>query len=323
MRIWLLLCCFLSSLSLAAAAEPDRIRIGLLKFGTVAWEVDTLKHHGLDRAHGLSVEVRELASNEAAKIALQAGAVDLIVTDWVWVARQRAEGKPYTFVPYSRAVGGIVVPKDSPIAGLADLKGARLGVAGGALDKSWLIFRALAQKELGWDPARAVEPVFAAPPLLSAELERGRIEAVLTYWHYGARLQSGGARPLIGVAEMIERLGISAEVPMLGYAMREDWARRNPQVLGGFIAASRAAKTLLAGDPGEWTRLQPQLGTSDPAIIEKLQEGYRAGIPERWGAAEREAAASLYAVLAEIGGEVLVGPATELPAGTFWPGVQY
>jgi NitT/TauT family transport system substrate-binding protein len=57
--------------------EPQVVRIGLLKFGTVSWETDTLRHHSLDNRHGIAVTPVEFASNEAAKVALQAGALDL------------------------------------------------------------------------------------------------------------------------------------------------------------------------------------------------------------------------------------------------------
>ena len=44
---------------------------------------------------------------------LQGGAVDLIVTDWFWVSRQRSEGRLFSFVPHSMAAGGLIAPKDS------------------------------------------------------------------------------------------------------------------------------------------------------------------------------------------------------------------
>jgi NitT/TauT family transport system substrate-binding protein len=323
MRLPLLILLAFWSLSHPARAEPSQVRLGLLKFGTVAWEIETIRHHGFDRKNNLTLEIRELASNEAAKIALQTGAVDLIVTDWVWVARQRFEGKPYTFIPYSRAVGAVLVPAGSAIRAIADLKGSRLGIAGGSLDKSWLLLRALVQTELGWDPESAADPAFAAPPLLSAEFDRGRLDAILTYWHYAARLEASGARPLISVAQMIERLGIQEELPMLGYAMREEWAAENPEAVAGFVRASRAAKDLLAQSEDEWHRLAPQIGAEDPKILAELRDGYRDGIPMRWGDPERAAAARLFALLAGIGGRDLVGSAVELPPGTFWPAVRF
>ena len=44
-----------------AASAPgfaaDTIRIGLLRFGTVNWEIDTLISHSLDEKHGVKIEV--------------------------------------------------------------------------------------------------------------------------------------------------------------------------------------------------------------------------------------------------------------------------
>lgn len=307
----------------AFAQNSRTVRIGLLRFGTVAWEIDTLRHQGLDRKHGIAVVPVEFASNEAAKVALQAGAVDMIVTDWPWVARQRGEGASFSLIPYSKAVGTLMVPRDSTIKSLADLKGRRLGVAGGALDKSWLLLRAYAHEELGIDLTEVAEPVFGAPPLLNEELARGRIDAVLTYWHYAARLEAEGARPFLTVSDMIHRLGVGSDVPMLGYAFRDDWARHEEAALKGFVAASRETKMLLAASREAWARLAPQIGSDDPTILASLQAGFRAGIPERWGEAERKACADLHAILADIGGETLVGKAEILDPRTFWPGLSY
>ncbi|MGF9757947.1 ABC transporter substrate-binding protein [Microvirga sp. 0TCS3.31] len=319
--IWFILA--LSVLNSAKAQGQDSIKVGLLRFGTVAWEINTIRHHGLDRRHGIAVVPVEFASNEAAKVALQAGAVDMIVTDWPWVARQRGEGAAFSFMPYSKAVGALMILRASAIRSLADLKGKRIGVAGGPLDKSWLLLRAHTQKELGVDLAEVAEPVFGAPPLLNEELARGRIDAVLTYWHYAARLEADGARSLLTVADMIRRLGIDGEVPMLGYAFREEWAKDKSAVLQGFMAASREAKALLSGSKDEWIRLAPQIGSDDPAVLGAIQAGFRAGIPDRWSAPERQAAGNLYAILVEIGGDKLVGRAKILDAKTFWPSVAY
>ena len=126
--------------ALVVAATPARVRVGVLKFGTVSWELDVMQTHGLAAREGIDLQVVTLASTNATTVALQGGAVDLIVTDWTWVSRQRAEGRPFTFVPYSLTVGGLIVRPDSGIPELGDLRGKRLGVAGGPVDKSWLFF---------------------------------------------------------------------------------------------------------------------------------------------------------------------------------------
>jgi hypothetical protein len=38
----------LTVLASARAQEERSIRVGLLRFGTVAWEIDTIRHHGGD-----------------------------------------------------------------------------------------------------------------------------------------------------------------------------------------------------------------------------------------------------------------------------------
>ena len=68
---------------------------------------------------------------------------------------------------------------------------------------------------------------------------------------------------------------------------------------------------------GKAETIAPLTGAASPAELAALMAWYRAGkLPA--GSAPAEAAARLYAVLAEIGGPALVGPAASLPAGTFW-----
>jgi len=54
----------------ASSAEPFPVRLGLVKFGTVAWKADTIRHHRLDETNGTRLSVMEFATNEAAKVAL-------------------------------------------------------------------------------------------------------------------------------------------------------------------------------------------------------------------------------------------------------------
>ena len=53
-----------------------------------------------------------------------------------------------------------------PIRTIPDLKDKKIGVAGGPLDKSWLLIQALARRDHGLDLAASNEIVFGAPPLL-------------------------------------------------------------------------------------------------------------------------------------------------------------
>ena len=114
----------LATLALPALAQDAKlpaIRIGTLENGTVNWEIQTIRNAGLDRKNGFELVPMVLAGNPATQIAMQGGEVDTIVSDWLWVAQQRAKGTDFTFLPYSTAVGGVMVPGDSPAKTLADL----------------------------------------------------------------------------------------------------------------------------------------------------------------------------------------------------------
>jgi NitT/TauT family transport system substrate-binding protein len=305
------------------AADKPVIRVGVLKFGTVNWELDVIRHHRLDAAEGVEVEIVELAGNPATQVALQGGAVDMIVTDWLWVSRQRTQGADYTFIPYSTAVGKVMVPVGSPIASLGDLKGRKLGIAGSPLDKGWLMLRALMLQDYGFDPDTATERMFGAPPLLNEQIRSGSLDAVLNYWHFAARLQAAGLRPLIGIDEVTRKLGITTDVPIIGYVFSEQWAARQPKAVEGFARASIAAKKIMQDSDAEWQRLRPLTQAEGDATLLALRDGYRDGIPTAWGDAERADAAKVFAILAKIGGSELIGNADRLAPGTFWNGLKF
>lgn len=320
---WASCLCLLGAFPAFASAHAEgTVRIGVLKFGTVNWEVETIKANGLDKANGLTLEVVELAGNDATKIALQSGAVDIIVSDWLFVARQRAGGLPLTFVPYSTSVGAIMVPPDSPIRTLPDLKGRKIGVSGGPLDKSWLMLRGYAKDRYGLDLAAETEQVFGAPPLLSEKLQQGELDATLNYWNYNAALEAKGYRQIASAREAAKSLGASGDISAIGYVFDEAWATANPGLAMGFVKASRAAKSLLATSDEAWAHLRPMMNAADDAVFETLIARYREGIPNRPIAEEERDTAKIYAFLAEIGGEKLVGSAATMPDGTFWPALK-
>jgi NitT/TauT family transport system substrate-binding protein len=301
----------------AAAQDLPRLTLATQAAGTVNWEIRTILDHGLDRANGFALEVMEVAGSPAAQVAFLGGEADVIVSDWIWVARQRAEGQDLTLIPYSKAVGGAMVPADSPAETLADLRGMQIGVAGGPVDKSWIVLRALALEE-GFDLAAETTQVFGAPPIVMKAALDGEVGAVVNFWHLMAKQEAAGMRHLISVAQAAEALGLDPDVPLLGYVLRGETLRETPELARGLAAASRAAKDLLVADDAEWERLRPIMGAESEAEFVALREGWRAGVPEP-GPVDEAEVARLLALMAELGGAELVGAATELPEGVFAP----
>jgi NitT/TauT family transport system substrate-binding protein len=307
--------------ALALAAMPttaaDTIRIATQKTGTLAWELAVIRAQGLDRQAGLDIVTTELATPEAGKIALRGGSADVIVSDLLWVSRERALGGKLVFYPYSSALGSVMASTASQIRTLADLKGRSLAVAGGPLDKSWLLLQA-ALKQEGVELKQQATIAYGAPALLAAKTLRGEFDATLNYWNFCAELEAKGLRRVAGIEDILPKLGARGPSAMLGYVFDERWASQNRDAVERFIATARKAKDALATSDEAWQRVAPLAGVADAGALKILRDHYRAGIPRRPLAEEEADARVLYAVLARVGGAELVGPAPELAPGTFF-----
>ena len=144
--------------------KKDSVKVGVLKWGTANWELKTLVDKKLDSKNKYKLEVVGLGSKNASSTALQGGEVDVILSDYIWVNRQRAEGADFTFVPHSLTVGGLIVDPDSGINNVSDLKGKKIGIAGGPVDKSWVILQAYAQEKFGMNLKDEVETTSSEMP---------------------------------------------------------------------------------------------------------------------------------------------------------------
>ena len=302
-----------------APATLPKLRVGTLKFGTLNWLLETIRAEKFDAREGFALESVDFAGGQATTVALQAGDIDLIVSDWLWAMRRLNDGEPMRFAPFSTALGALMVAADGPVKDLAGLRGRRIGVAGGALDKSWLLLRAYSKATIGVDLAEAAEPVYGAPPLVSEQLALGRVDAVLTFWPYAARLDARGFHRLMEVDEMITGLGIDPVPPLVGFVWRNAVMAEKGGAIAAFLRAAAAANRVLATDNAAWERIRPLMQAADDAQFARLRDYYRAGIPGAFGEAERGSCARLYEVLAQIGGPELVGPNPGFDRALFGP----
>ncbi len=313
----------LQGLSLAVAAPPEwvlaapsrGISVGVLPFGTVLWEIETIRRAALDTENGLTFRPVQLATNDAARIAFQAGQVDTIVTDLLLAARLRNEGRKVKFIPFSATEGGVMIPEGSPMRDATDLIGKRIGVAGGPLDKSWLLLKADVQNRTGVDLSTASAPAYGAPPLLMNKLETRELDAALLFWNFCARLEAKGFRRLVSAGDIARSFGVEGEIALLGYVFDE---ATDPTILNSFAKASAGAKQILANRDEAWTSIRPLMSAEDEATFQKLKQYFLEGIPRRSVSDEKIDAERLFGVLARIGGEKLVGPVQSFPEELYW-----
>jgi NitT/TauT family transport system substrate-binding protein len=301
-----------------AGAVPE-VRLGILQFGTVQWVGEIIRLHALDAAHGFSLSTVTLANTEAGRVALMARAADIVVSDWMFVAGQRAAGTKLCFAPFSSSTGGLMVAGSSPVRSLGDLAHRKLGVAGGAADKSWLVVRASAKVASGIDLAQEADVVYGAPPLLNAKLMQGELDAVLTYWNFAARLEAADFRQVVSVEECAQHLGLPAGMCLVGFVFREDWAKQNTDAINGFLAAAAAADDLLAGSEQAWQPIRPLMNAADDRLFRRFRQRFVEGVAHPSAEAQERAAAQLFQVLQRTGGAQATDGLQQLPTGIFWP----
>lgn len=314
----ILLSCALLFSSASFAAEKMKLKLAVLAFGTVNWELNTLKNQNLLADADFELEIHPVANTQAGKIALQSGAVDMIVSDWIWVSRQRSSGSDFTFYPYSTTAGALIVAENSAINSLQDLAGKKLGIAGGELDKNWLLLQALVKQQQQLELNNSVEKVYGAPPLLNQQLLHNRVDAVINYWHFAARLEAKGYKQLINGKEILQQLGIQEQVPTLGYVFNRQWAEQNKQTVSHFLKTTQLAKNLLCQSNEAWQANIQLTKAKDTVTQNTLRERYCAGRISQWGNNEQLAAAKIYSLLRKFSNNKLTGNIKTIQPGTFW-----
>jgi NitT/TauT family transport system substrate-binding protein len=163
-----------------------------------------------------------------------------------------------------------------------------------------------------------VTKVFAAPPLLNQQLAQGKLDAVLNYWNFAAKLEGEGYRRLLDGEEILRGLGVDADVPGLGYVFHESWAVSNRAALADFLETSAKAKASICGSDAVWRKVVPLTHETDEKVLGALRRHYCSGRVENWGEPGKRAAAEIYALLHRFGGGQVTGKSGRLPEGVFW-----
>jgi NitT/TauT family transport system substrate-binding protein len=181
-----------------------------------------------------------------------------------------------------------------------------------------MIVRAAGKRENGIDLADTADLAYAAPPLLSANLAQGGLDAVLTYWNFVAALEVEGFRPLVAVSACAVELGLPPHPPLIGYVFKEAWAQKNPRLIDSFLAASAAAEDLLVRSDAAWDAIRPLMHAEDDRLFAHLKGGFRAGVVHSSPSVEVAAADRLFSILYAAGGKSATAGLSRLPSGVFW-----
>ena len=308
-------------LTTGASAQDLVLSLGIQESGTAQWEVETIKALGLDKKHGLDLQLRPVADSKAGQIALQSGAVDVILSDFVWVSIQRNQGNMVTLVSHSLAVGGVMVDPASGIDSVDDLKGKTIAIGGGPVDKSWIVLQAYYASKTGGRLVDEVKAEYGAPPLVNELLAKGEADASLNFWQWNARAKAAGKVELLSVKQMLADMGVADQAPLLGWAFMDTTAEAKTDALKAFLDASFEAKQVLLTDDAHWETLKGVMNAADDeSLFKQLRDDYRAGIVTAYDPNNIGAAQASFELMAKYGGAELVGDVPTLAEGTFWKG---
>ena len=294
----------------SVAQELPRVNAAMEAVGTFSWIVHAMDTFGIDTAHGIDVVGTTYASKQATELALRAGDADVTVDDFLGPVILRGNGVEVTAIyPFAKAIGGLVVPMDSTVTGVADLRGATIA-AGSLRDKSLLILRALTISEYGFDPQVDGEVVAAAPPLMQQLITTGEVDAGLPLWHFVARIEAaGGGREVMPVTAMLEALGLPSDLPNLVIMARDDFDDAlKTAFIAAFIETVDTMKALPSDDPFWQSILDLELYTMpDPSQFPTVIERWKFGTPDAWTDVQIDGLVAMVDRLLELAGPEVVG----------------
>lgn len=141
---------------------------------------------------------------------------------------------------------GVVVPQDSKIQSLADLKGKQISVPFASTAHGMLL-RAL--KAQGLDPERDLTIITQAPEVAGPALQAGKIDAHADFVPFAELF------PYRGFARKIFD-GSQADAPTFhGSLVSAEYARKYPEIVIAFLRAAIEADRLFAAQPEKYSEL--------------------------------------------------------------------
>ncbi len=254
----------------AQTALPKELRIGYQKYGTLI----ILKARGsLEKRlaeKGVAVKWAEFPFGPPLLEAINVGSIDVGTVGESPPIFAQAAGADLVYVgnePPAPAAEALLVPKDSPVKRVAELRGKRVAVAKGS-NANYLLLKVL---EKGGLKLSDVEPVYLPPADARAAFESGRLDAWATWDPFlaaaekqlGARILADGGGVVANHQFYLAARGYAEKYPDIVHILLEEidrvdqWGRSNPKEVARFLA--------------------PQIGIEE-SILEKAAERLSYGV---------------------------------------------
>ena len=241
----------LALLSLAACGSPSEAAAGGESGGKSAIKVVVAPIHfetayvaeeqGYFKEVGLNVEIVPGADPSANLAQTVSGQADITTASWGVMTSATAKGMPVRVVSGNGVVdpkadnSGIVIPKNSPIKTVADLKGKNVAVNG--VNTGGDIPMLQAARAAGIEP-KSITEVAVPYAGMQAALEQGTVDAAFVADSYYHQLVDAGFKSIASPVREFQ-----GNMPVTVWAATEPWLKSNPGTAKKFNEAmEKAAK---------------------------------------------------------------------------------
>lgn len=271
----------LATLFLSAAIPAlalDRVRVGhIVDIDSIPLLV--MVQQGIDKKHGLEVELKGFPGSSPAHTALRGGALDSIANMGTNAAALlNAEGGDVKIVRgYSLATLKVAVKKDSPLKTLADLRGQKIAVT--SLAGSSYIMTAMVLKARGIDPKRDLEVATVPSASLVAALDKGQVAAATVWEPFATKaVKDGAIRILVDLGQEYRTLYGGEEFVQGGTGVAGPFLAQKRDVVARYVKALDESIAFTLAQPDEANRMAAEELKMSPSELAEI----RANWPNGW-----------------------------------------
>ncbi len=291
----------------AADGEDKIVRIGFQKYGTLI----LLKTKGLLeerlKPQGYTVEWTEFPAGPQLLEALNIGSIDFGTTGEAPPIFAQAAGAPLVYVGYeppAPEAEAIIVPEDSPLKTVADLKGKKVALNKGS-NVHYLLVKALEKAGLSYSD---IEVSFLPPADARAAFEKGAVDAWVIWEPFLAAAEAAtGARQLANGSGVVDNHEF--------YLASRNFVDTHPEAVDTIFASLSEVDAWINANRGDVAeQFSPALGLPKDVLevaVQRRQYGVKPITPEV--VASQQKIADVFHELGLIPAAIRIDDAVEKP----------
>jgi len=225
-----------------------------------------VKHFGWLEKQGYTVKWINFNDAGSEMRALAAGELDIMLAGAApeMVLSSKYAGSWFVAGPLTNG-NQLIVPLDSPIKTVKDLKGKKIAYPGPGSQQYALIATALHAQGMNPDDVNLYKS--AAPDMLSL-MQRKEIDGFMAWTPFTSEaVRTGAGRVLLSAQDVFANVGGKGEWISEGYVASRDFATKHPEALVDCVAAvARAAQMIRAQQAEAVAALSAETGLSKETI---------------------------------------------------------